>query len=236
MTNVELFTRRKLLDAALEHLALERVAACLLPVPDTDPPLFIAVGPALALMKLLQDDLSACAHCKRLPGDPAGYCDWMECPVGSANLSQPSEAAPLAGVPASVIELIRSYGDARAKGSLGQGQLARVILALRAGPAQEQAEPDAYMAVLGGDEPISVHFQRVNAELKVKEWEGAGEVVPLYRAAHSQAAQHEVTHQQKHAALQELVDIAQANDMGYGAPKKAPADVEFDESEGGHHD
>ncbi|WP_208280148.1 hypothetical protein [Massilia oculi] len=94
-------TKPKLIDAALAHLALERAAACVLPVPDTNPPLFVAVGPAPAIAKLLE------------------------------------------------------------------GELAR---------------------------------------------------------------------QRKHAALQELVDIAQENDMGYGAPKKAPANVEFDESEGGHHD
>jgi hypothetical protein len=23
----------------------------------------------------------SCAHCSRHPGDPAGPCDWMECPV-----------------------------------------------------------------------------------------------------------------------------------------------------------
>lgn len=78
--------RQTFIDTALAHLALHRAAACVLPVPDTDPPLFVAVGPAPAIVKLLQDDPDACAHCKRLPGDPAGYCDWMECPVGPAPL------------------------------------------------------------------------------------------------------------------------------------------------------
>ncbi|QYG03855.1 hypothetical protein [Massilia sp. NP310] len=100
MEHIETPSRRKLLAAALEHLALERAAACVIQVPDTDPPLFVAVGPAPTITKLLQDE----------------------------------------------------------------------------------------------------------------------------------------AHQRKHAALQELVDIAQENDMGYGAPKKVAADVEFDESEGGHHD
>lgn len=91
MNHPDTQSRRKLLDAALEHLALERAAACVLLVPDTDPPLFVAVGPAPAIVKLLQDDPDACAHCKRLPGDPAGYCDWMECPVGPAPLCAPAD-------------------------------------------------------------------------------------------------------------------------------------------------
>jgi hypothetical protein len=89
------------------------------------------------------------------------------------------------------------FSEAMPPGSLTSVGHAHVYKALQAAiahyvahqPAQEQAEPDAYMAVLGGREPISVHFQRVNAELKVKEWEGAGEVVPLYRATPSQTAQ-----------------------------------------------
>lgn len=34
----------QLLDAALQHLAFERTVAVVLPVPDTDPPLYVAVG------------------------------------------------------------------------------------------------------------------------------------------------------------------------------------------------
>jgi hypothetical protein len=30
----------------------------------------------------LDDSAEACAHCKRLPGDPEGMCDWIECGVG----------------------------------------------------------------------------------------------------------------------------------------------------------
>ncbi|WP_313172599.1 hypothetical protein [Massilia oculi] len=52
-------TKSKLLDAALGHLPLERAAACVIQVPDTDPPLFVAVGPAPAIAKLLQEDLPA---------------------------------------------------------------------------------------------------------------------------------------------------------------------------------
>lgn len=47
----------KLIDAALAHLALERAAACVIQVPDTDPPLFVAVGPAPAIVKLLQAEV-----------------------------------------------------------------------------------------------------------------------------------------------------------------------------------
>ncbi|WP_273036806.1 hypothetical protein [Massilia timonae] len=55
MEHIETPSRRKLFAAALEHLALERAAACVLPVPETDPPLFVAVGPAPAIAKLLSD-------------------------------------------------------------------------------------------------------------------------------------------------------------------------------------
>lgn len=55
----EVNTKPKLIDAALAHLALERAAACVLQVPDTDPPLFVAVGPAPAIAKLLQDEMPA---------------------------------------------------------------------------------------------------------------------------------------------------------------------------------
>lgn len=58
MNHTETPSRHKLLDAALEHLALERAAACVLRVPDTDPPLFVAVGPAPAIVELLQEDES----------------------------------------------------------------------------------------------------------------------------------------------------------------------------------
>ena len=57
MMSTETPSRRKLLDAALEHLAIERAAACLLRVPDTDPPLFVAVGPAPAIVELLQAEI-----------------------------------------------------------------------------------------------------------------------------------------------------------------------------------
>lgn len=57
-------------------------------------------------------------------------------------------------------------------------------------PVQQAApsEPDAYMAVLSGGEPVSVNFQKIHADWKLKEWEDAGEVVPLYRAAPAQPA------------------------------------------------
>ena len=45
----------KLIDAALQHLALERAEACVLPVPFTNPQLFVAAGPALAIARLLAD-------------------------------------------------------------------------------------------------------------------------------------------------------------------------------------
>lgn len=57
MTNLN--QRQKLICAALEHMALERAAACVLPVPDTDPPLFVAVGPATEIARLLPQQSGA---------------------------------------------------------------------------------------------------------------------------------------------------------------------------------
>ena len=112
MKNIENLGSRKLIDAALEHLALERAAACVLQVPDTDPPLFVAAGPAPAIAQLLPfEPLShraedpgtpACAHCARLPGDPEGACDWIECPVGA-----PAEADTIVQA---VADLFRACG------------------------------------------------------------------------------------------------------------------------------
>lgn len=48
----------RVIGAALAHLALERAAACVLPVPDTDPPLFVAVGSVPAIVQLLQDAIN----------------------------------------------------------------------------------------------------------------------------------------------------------------------------------
>lgn len=42
-------------------------------------------------------------------------------------------------------------------------------------------EPDAFMVVQGGDEPVSVHFQRINAKISANKF-SASEIVPLYRA------------------------------------------------------
>lgn len=57
------------------------------------------------------------------------------------------------------------------------------VRAILAADRARQGEPDAFMVVLSGGEPVAMNFQRVNAEAKLREWEGAGEVVPLYRAA-----------------------------------------------------
>lgn len=59
MTNLKFHTSRNLIDSALAHLALERAAGCVIQVPDTEPPLFVAVGPAPAIARLLQDELPA---------------------------------------------------------------------------------------------------------------------------------------------------------------------------------
>ena len=50
MTN----TTKPLIDAALSHLAIERCAACSILIPDTDPPLYVAVGPMEGLRTVLQ--------------------------------------------------------------------------------------------------------------------------------------------------------------------------------------
>ncbi len=46
-------TTQPLIDAALSHLAIERCAACSIRVPDTDPPLYIIVGPLDGLRAVL---------------------------------------------------------------------------------------------------------------------------------------------------------------------------------------
>jgi len=50
MTN----TKNPLIAAALSHLALERAAACAVLIPDTDPPLYVAIGTSETIVKLLE--------------------------------------------------------------------------------------------------------------------------------------------------------------------------------------
>lgn len=50
MTN----TTQPLIAAALSHLAIERAAACAIKIPDTDPPLYVAVGPLEGLRHVLE--------------------------------------------------------------------------------------------------------------------------------------------------------------------------------------
>ncbi|GEM_PF-4530410 len=52
---------KKLIDAALAHLALERAACAVIRVPGTEPQLYVAVGTAAALKKLLPDTEPAAA-------------------------------------------------------------------------------------------------------------------------------------------------------------------------------
>lgn len=68
-------SHRKLIDAAVQHLALERAAACAFSVPDTDPPLYVAVGTAAAITKLLEIDQRA---------QPAGYLTDAQIAAGAA--------------------------------------------------------------------------------------------------------------------------------------------------------
>jgi hypothetical protein len=69
MTNTEEHTRRsddqparqplewdsdkKLIAAALSHLELERAGACVIPIPGSEPQLYVAAGPAHAIKMLL---------------------------------------------------------------------------------------------------------------------------------------------------------------------------------------
>jgi len=46
-------TTQPLIAAALSHLAIERCTACSVKIPDTDPPLYVAVGPLEALRHVL---------------------------------------------------------------------------------------------------------------------------------------------------------------------------------------
>jgi len=50
MTNTE----TPLITAALSHLALERAAACAVLIPDTDPPLYVAIGTPETIGKLIE--------------------------------------------------------------------------------------------------------------------------------------------------------------------------------------
>jgi len=70
----------RLIEAALLHLALERAAACVLAVPNTDPQLYVAVGPSPAiarLRKVLLDVRHALQFANDSPG--GGIIDtlWM---------------------------------------------------------------------------------------------------------------------------------------------------------------
>jgi hypothetical protein len=47
-------TAKSLIDAALSHLALERAAACAVLIPDTDPPMYVAIGTPETIGKLLE--------------------------------------------------------------------------------------------------------------------------------------------------------------------------------------
>ncbi|MDY0975030.1 hypothetical protein SOM61_08650 [Massilia sp. CFBP9012] len=73
MTNLKFHTSRNLIDSALAHLALERAAGCVIQVPDTEPPLFVAVGPAPAIVNLLQAEVDLDLDRAVDAGDIAGH-------------------------------------------------------------------------------------------------------------------------------------------------------------------
>lgn len=82
-------TRLRLLAAALELQHLTGTAANVVPIPGGDR--VIVIGTPAAVRGLLD---TACAHCGRLPGDPEGMCDWMECPVGSVWAARAADELP----------------------------------------------------------------------------------------------------------------------------------------------
>lgn len=107
-------------------------------------------------------------------GDPREAWNRRAAPSASAS----DELPPLpeyVGISEMEAERARKYA----------GEYARAAIAA---DRARQGEPDAYMVVLSGVEPVALNFQRVHAEAKLREWEGAGEVVPLYRAATKAAA------------------------------------------------
>lgn len=55
------------------------------------PMLPLAMGHYRAEVDVWPARSEACAHCERLPGDPDGSCDWIECPV--SNIGQAAHAA-----------------------------------------------------------------------------------------------------------------------------------------------
>jgi hypothetical protein len=78
-------TKTPLISAALSHLALERVAAAIIEVPDTKPQQYVAIGTAATISMLLEiDGLSAAikSWSERMPAP------WQE-PVCSMNCSPP---------------------------------------------------------------------------------------------------------------------------------------------------
>lgn len=69
--------RLRLLAAVLDLQHYTSTESNIVPIPGGDR--VIAIGTPAQVRALLEP----CAHCKRLPGDPEGMCDWIECPVGS---------------------------------------------------------------------------------------------------------------------------------------------------------
>ena len=124
----EVNTKPKLIDAALAHLALERAAACVLPVPDTDPPLFVAVGPAPAIVKLLQEEASPeLPDLDRLEAlaraaDPHGAVHLITHYRNSAD-TKAEEAWRQAATPAAMLALIALARRAQPEGEAPQAEL-----------------------------------------------------------------------------------------------------------------
>lgn len=90
-------------------------------------------------------DTKACAHCKRMPGDPEGMCDWIECPVGYGAESQvhPDSALPHIAQPG-----VKFDGGKLRYSLLPQGTVGKVVEVLEFGARKYAADnwkhvPDA---------------------------------------------------------------------------------------------
>jgi hypothetical protein len=88
-------TEKPLIAAALSHLALERAAACAIQIPDTDPPLYVAIGTPETIGKLMEIDRpDTSAHGRE--GEHAGRFDRVT-PQPDGSFQHSYRGEPVAG-------------------------------------------------------------------------------------------------------------------------------------------
>lgn len=84
--------RTRLIITALDLLECERIDSAVIPVPDTEPPRYVAIGTAATVARLLEIDQGGCRQCLASPGslaDDARFRQMMhEYTMGDATLEQ----------------------------------------------------------------------------------------------------------------------------------------------------